>query len=34
MYQVPSLPDIKELVVSRDVVERRVPPLAAVRKVS
>jgi ATP-dependent Clp protease ATP-binding subunit ClpX len=34
MYQVPSVPDIKELVVSRDVVERRVPPLTAVRKVS
>jgi len=34
MYQVPSLPDIKELVISRDVVERRVPPLTAVRKVS
>jgi ATP-dependent Clp protease ATP-binding subunit ClpX len=34
MYQVPSVPDIKELVISRDVVERRVPPLTAVRKVS
>jgi ATP-dependent Clp protease ATP-binding subunit ClpX len=34
MYQVPSVPDVKELVVSRDVVERRVPPLTAVRKVS
>jgi ATP-dependent Clp protease ATP-binding subunit ClpX len=34
MYQVPSAPDIKELVISRDVVERRVPPLTAVRKVS
>ncbi len=32
MYQVPSLPDLKELVITRDVVERRVPPLAAVRK--
>ena len=34
MYQVPSAPDIKELVISQDVVERRVPPLTAVRKVS
>jgi len=34
MYQVPSAPDIKELVISREVVERRVPPLTAVRKVS
>jgi len=34
MYQVPSAPDIKELVISRDMVERRVPPLTAVRKVS
>ena len=34
MYQVPSAPDIKELVISRDVVDRRVAPLAAVRKVS
>jgi ATP-dependent Clp protease ATP-binding subunit ClpX len=34
MYQVPSTPDIKELVISRDVIERRVPPLTAVRKVS
>jgi len=34
MYQVPSVPDLKELVISRDVVERRVPPLTAVRKVS
>ncbi len=34
MYQVPSVPDVKELVISRDVVERRVPPLTAVRKVS
>jgi len=33
MYQVPSVPDIKELVISRDVVERRVPPLTAFRKV-
>ena len=34
MYQVPSVPDVKELVISRDVVDRRVPPLTAVRKVS
>jgi len=34
MYQVPSVPDVKELVISREVVERRVPPLTAVRKVS
>jgi ATP-dependent Clp protease ATP-binding subunit ClpX len=34
MYQVPSVPDIKELVITRDVVERRVSPLTAVRKVS
>jgi ATP-dependent Clp protease ATP-binding subunit ClpX len=34
MYQIPSLPDLKELVISREVVERRVPPLPAVRKVS
>jgi ATP-dependent Clp protease ATP-binding subunit ClpX len=34
MYQVPSVPDIREIVISRDVVERRVPPLTAVRKVS
>jgi ATP-dependent Clp protease ATP-binding subunit ClpX len=34
MYQVPSVPDIREIVSSRDVVERRVPPLTAVRKVS
>jgi len=33
MYQVPATPDIKELVVSRDVVERRVQPLTAYRKV-
>ncbi len=32
MYQVPALPDIKELVISRDVIDRRVAPLAAVRK--
>ncbi|MDX2437492.1 MAG: ATP-dependent Clp protease ATP-binding subunit ClpX [Acidobacteriota bacterium] len=34
MYQIPSLPELKELVISRDVVERRVPPLPVVRKVS
>jgi ATP-dependent Clp protease ATP-binding subunit ClpX len=34
MYQIPSLPDLKELVISREVVERRVSPLPAVRKVS
>ncbi len=34
MYQIPALPDLKELVISRDVVERRVPPLPVVRKVS
>jgi len=34
MYQVPSVPDIREIVISRDVVDRRVPPLTAVRKVS
>jgi ATP-dependent Clp protease ATP-binding subunit ClpX len=34
MYQVPSTPDVRELVISRDVVDRRVPPLTAVRKVS
>ena len=34
MYQIPSLPDLKELVISRDIVERRVPPLPVVRKVS
>ena len=34
MYQIPSLPDLKELVISREVVERRVPPLPVVRKVS
>jgi ATP-dependent Clp protease ATP-binding subunit ClpX len=34
MYQIPALPDLKELAISRDVVERRVPPLPAVRKVS
>ncbi|MCG6962984.1 MAG: ATP-dependent Clp protease ATP-binding subunit ClpX [Acidobacteria bacterium] len=33
MYQVPATPDIKDLVISRDVVERRVPPLTAFRKV-
>jgi ATP-dependent Clp protease ATP-binding subunit ClpX len=34
MYQIPALPDLKELVISRDVVEGRVPPMPAVRKVS
>ena len=34
MYQIPSLPDLKELLISREVVERRVSPLPAVRKVS
>jgi ATP-dependent Clp protease ATP-binding subunit ClpX len=34
MYQIPSLPDLKELVISREVVERRVAPLPIVRKVS
>jgi len=34
MYQIPSLPDLKELVITREVVERRVPPLPLVRKVS
>jgi len=33
MYQVPSMPDLKELVISRDVVERRTAPFAAYRKV-
>jgi len=33
MYQVPSVPDINELVITREVVERRVPPLTAFRKV-
>jgi len=32
LYQVPSLPDIKELAISREVVERRVPPLTGIRK--
>ncbi len=34
MYQIPSLPDLKELVISREIVERRVPALPVVRKVS
>ncbi|TFG39253.1 MAG: ATP-dependent Clp protease ATP-binding subunit ClpX, partial [Candidatus Aminicenantes bacterium] len=34
MYQIPSLPDLKELVISREAVEGRVPPLPVVRKVS
>jgi ATP-dependent Clp protease ATP-binding subunit ClpX len=32
MYQVPSRSDVTELVVTPDVVERRVAPLAAIRK--
>jgi ATP-dependent Clp protease ATP-binding subunit ClpX len=34
MYQIPALPDLKELSITRDVVERRVAALPAVRKVS
>jgi ATP-dependent Clp protease ATP-binding subunit ClpX len=34
MYQIPSLPELKELVISREIVERSVPPLPVVRKVS
>ena len=34
MYQIPALPDLKELTITRDVVERRVAPLPSVRKVS
>jgi ATP-dependent Clp protease ATP-binding subunit ClpX len=34
MYQIPSLPELKELVITQEVVERRVPPLPVVRKVS
>ncbi len=34
MYQIPALPDLKELTITRDVVEHRVAPLPAVRKVS
>jgi ATP-dependent Clp protease ATP-binding subunit ClpX len=34
MYQIPSLPELKELVISREVVDGRVPPLPIVRKVS
>jgi ATP-dependent Clp protease ATP-binding subunit ClpX len=34
MYQIPSLPDLKELVISREVVDRRVAALPVVRKVS
>ncbi len=33
MYQVPAEPDITELVISREVVERRAQPLTAFRKV-
>lgn len=32
MYQIPSLPDTEDLVISRDVVEHRVQPLTGVRK--
>jgi len=34
MYQIPALPDLEELTITRDVVERRVAPLPSVRKVS
>ncbi len=34
MYQIPSLPELKELVISEEVVQGRVPPLPVVRKVS
>ena len=34
MYQIPALPELKELLISEDVVLRRVPPLPVVRKVS
>jgi len=34
MYQIPALPDLEKLVISRDVVEGRAAPLPAVRKVS
>jgi ATP-dependent Clp protease ATP-binding subunit ClpX len=34
MYQIPSLPELKELVISEEVVRGRVPPLPVVRKVS
>jgi len=34
MYQIPSLPELKELVISEEVVQRRVPALPVVRKVS
>jgi len=32
MYEVPSRSDVTELMVTRDVVERRVAPLASIRK--
>jgi ATP-dependent Clp protease ATP-binding subunit ClpX len=32
MYQVPSRSDVTEIVVTREVVERRVAPLASMRK--
>jgi ATP-dependent protease Clp ATPase subunit len=34
MYQIPTLPDLEELLISREVVEGRATPLPAVRKVS
>ena len=34
MYEIPALPDLKELAISRDTVQCRVEPLPAVRKVS
>jgi len=34
MYQIPAIPELKELVISEDVVLRRAPPLPVVRKVS
>ena len=32
MYEVPSRSDVTEIVVTREVVERRVAPLASMRK--
>jgi len=34
MYEIPALPDLKKLVISRDVVKGLATPLPAVRKVS
>ncbi len=34
MYQVPANPDLDEIVITRDMVERREAPMTAVRKVS